>query len=232
MPPLPVSSSANDWMRSTRRAPSTTLAPCAERSRAVASPSPLLAPVMTTTFPSMLLLIVGVLVDPGSGLVLFVSDLLHPVDGLAVELLSRELAVLVHLGLQPPRPWQTPRRRASRGRHGRPTATWSNVQASRPGSPPRLALFASLYACDSRRRYDDSRRCLYNPPKGVSARRVTGEGVYDAEHDERDQRTTGPSHAGRPGGTRPPDRAGAAAGRSNRSRVCTSAAVRGRPIPC
>ena len=33
------------------------LAPCAERSRAVASPSPLLAPVMTTTFPSILLLI-------------------------------------------------------------------------------------------------------------------------------------------------------------------------------
>jgi hypothetical protein len=30
-------------------------APCAERSRAAASPSPLLAPVMTTTLPSMLL---------------------------------------------------------------------------------------------------------------------------------------------------------------------------------
>src|SRR5947209_5273457 len=58
LPPLPVSSSANDWMRSMRRAPSTTLAPCAESSRAVASPSPLLAPVMTTTFPSMLLLII------------------------------------------------------------------------------------------------------------------------------------------------------------------------------
>src|SRR6266567_4615873 len=37
--------------------PSTTLAPCAESSRAVALPSPLLAPVMTTTFPSMFLLI-------------------------------------------------------------------------------------------------------------------------------------------------------------------------------
>jgi hypothetical protein len=102
-------------------------------------------------------------------------------------------------------------------RPGRPTAAWSNVQASRPGSRPRLALFASLYACDSSRRYDDSRRCLYNPPKGVSARRLTGEGVYGAEHDERDQRTTGASHAGRPGGTRPPDRAGAAAGRDGRT---------------
>src|SRR5438876_12156646 len=56
LPPRPVSSSASDWMRSTRRAPNTTVAPCAERKRAVASPSPLLAPVMTTTFPSMLLL--------------------------------------------------------------------------------------------------------------------------------------------------------------------------------
>src|SRR5438876_2688985 len=73
LPPLPVSSSANDWMRSTRRAPSTTLAPCAERCRAVASPSPLLAPVMTTTFPAMSLAI------------LFVADFLQPVDRLAVE---------------------------------------------------------------------------------------------------------------------------------------------------
>ncbi len=39
LPPLPISSSANDRMRLTRRAP-----------------SPLLAPVMTTTFPSILLL--------------------------------------------------------------------------------------------------------------------------------------------------------------------------------
>src|SRR5436309_1033450 len=58
LPPSTVSSSANDWIRLTRRAPSTTLAPCAERFRAVASPSPLLAPVMTTTFPSMLLFII------------------------------------------------------------------------------------------------------------------------------------------------------------------------------
>src|SRR6266704_2278450 len=77
LPPLPVSSLASDWRRSTRRAPSTTLAPCAERSRAVASPSPLLAPVMTTTFPAMLLLI--------RAFVLLVRDLLHPVDDLAVE---------------------------------------------------------------------------------------------------------------------------------------------------
>ena len=33
------SAPANDWMRSTRLAPSTTLAPSAERSRAAASPS-------------------------------------------------------------------------------------------------------------------------------------------------------------------------------------------------
>src|SRR6516164_5009811 len=58
LPPRRLSSSANTLRRSMRRAPSTTLAPCAERSRAVASPSPLLAPVMTTTFPSMLWCIV------------------------------------------------------------------------------------------------------------------------------------------------------------------------------
>src|SRR5438132_4291906 len=77
LPPPAVNSSANDWRRSRRRAPSTTVAPCAERSRAVASPSPLLAPVMTTTFPSMLFVM--------RGSVLFVGDLLHPVDDLAVE---------------------------------------------------------------------------------------------------------------------------------------------------
>src|SRR6266567_7236461 len=79
-PPRRVSSSASDWMRSARRAPSTTVAPCADKSRAVASPRPLLAPVMTTTFPWMLLLI-------ARPLVLFVCDLLHPVDNLAFELL-------------------------------------------------------------------------------------------------------------------------------------------------
>jgi len=42
LPPLAVSSPANDWRRLMRRAPSTTLAPCAERSRAAASPSLLL----------------------------------------------------------------------------------------------------------------------------------------------------------------------------------------------
>src|SRR6266850_1238252 len=40
--------------RSVRRAPRNTLAPLDARRRAVASPRPLLAPVMTTTFPSML----------------------------------------------------------------------------------------------------------------------------------------------------------------------------------
>jgi len=39
-----------------RRAPNTTVAPCADSKWAVASPSPLLAPVMTTTLPVMLLL--------------------------------------------------------------------------------------------------------------------------------------------------------------------------------
>src|SRR6187431_3553698 len=56
--PLLDNSSANAWMRSVRRAPSTTDAPSAASIRAVASPSPLLAPVMTTTFPLMLLLII------------------------------------------------------------------------------------------------------------------------------------------------------------------------------
>jgi len=57
LPPLAVNPSASDRMRSARRAPSTTVAPGLERNRAVASPSQLLAPVMTTIFPSMLLLL-------------------------------------------------------------------------------------------------------------------------------------------------------------------------------
>src|SRR6266568_1762967 len=61
-PPRRMSSSASDGMRSARRAPSTTLAPSAERNRAVASPSPLLAPVITTTFPSILLLMTSIAV--------------------------------------------------------------------------------------------------------------------------------------------------------------------------
>src|SRR6266446_1301013 len=77
-PPRRLSSSASDLMRSARRAPSTTVAPCADKSRAVASPRPLLAPVMTTTFPWMLLLMWGS--------VLFVADFLLPFDDLAVEL--------------------------------------------------------------------------------------------------------------------------------------------------
>src|SRR6266704_772650 len=76
-PPRRVSSSASASMRSARRAPSTTVAPCADNSRAVASPRPLLVPVMTTTFSLMLLLMWGS--------VLFVADLLHPVDDLTVE---------------------------------------------------------------------------------------------------------------------------------------------------
>ena len=39
-----------------RRAPSTTMAPSADSNRAAASPSPLLAPVITTTLPAILLL--------------------------------------------------------------------------------------------------------------------------------------------------------------------------------
>src|SRR5437763_13625426 len=100
LPPLSVSSPASDWRRSTRRAPSTTVARSAERSRAVASPSPLLAPVMTTTFPAMLPLIerapllgmdsrdLHIVLDrccSSRGLVLLVGDVLHPLDYLAVE---------------------------------------------------------------------------------------------------------------------------------------------------
>src|SRR5512135_2691881 len=67
-------------MRSSRRAPSTTIAPCEESNRAVASPSPLLAPVMTTTLPAMLF--------P----VLFIAHLLQPLHRLAVEtLLNRDV---------------------------------------------------------------------------------------------------------------------------------------------
>src|ERR687898_611501 len=89
LPPLPVDSSANDPRRSTRRAPSKTLAPCAERSLAVASTSPLLAAVMmmVTTFPSMLLfMIILTSACRHGGTVLFVADLFHPVYGLSVEL--------------------------------------------------------------------------------------------------------------------------------------------------
>jgi hypothetical protein len=50
---LRVSVSTSASMRSRRRAPSTTVARSAERSRAVASPNPLLAPVMTPTLPSI-----------------------------------------------------------------------------------------------------------------------------------------------------------------------------------
>jgi hypothetical protein len=86
LPPLLVNSSTSDRRRSPRRAPSTTLAPCAERSRAVDSPSPLLAPVMTTTFPSMLLLFMIILTSAcrRRTKVLFIADLFHPIDGLAV----------------------------------------------------------------------------------------------------------------------------------------------------
>src|SRR5439155_25622017 len=52
--------------------------------------------------------------------------------------------------------------------------------------------------------------------QGVARRRRDGRRVYDAEHEERYQRTTGPAHSGRPGGTRPPDRAVDAARRDDR----------------
>jgi hypothetical protein len=42
---------------------------------------------MTTTFPSMLLLMSGSFLDVTSGLVLLVADLFHPVNRFAVELL-------------------------------------------------------------------------------------------------------------------------------------------------
>src|SRR5215471_12274763 len=41
---------------------------------------------MTTTFPSMLLLMTGFLFDAASACVLFVADLFHPVNRFAVEL--------------------------------------------------------------------------------------------------------------------------------------------------
>src|SRR6266446_1273873 len=50
-PPAFSSSAASVLSLSSRRAPSTTLAPCAARWRAVASPIPLLAPVIATTLP-------------------------------------------------------------------------------------------------------------------------------------------------------------------------------------
>src|SRR5438034_5270199 len=58
LPPSRFNSSANDLRPSLRRAPRTPFAPSTDRSRAAASLSPLLAPVMTTTFPLILLLIV------------------------------------------------------------------------------------------------------------------------------------------------------------------------------
>jgi hypothetical protein len=47
------SSAQSALRRSTRRAPRISFAPSAARRRAAASPSPLLAPVMTTTLPAM-----------------------------------------------------------------------------------------------------------------------------------------------------------------------------------
>jgi len=55
---LSVNSLAIASRRSVRRAPSTTRAPAAERCRAAASPRPLLAPVMTMTFPAILPLMI------------------------------------------------------------------------------------------------------------------------------------------------------------------------------
>src|SRR4051812_22046189 len=82
--PLPFNSSASVFSRSARRAPSTTSAPCADRCRAVASPSPLLAPVMTTTLPAM-----GTSVLQA---ILLVRHLLKPLDHPAVEpLLNRDV---------------------------------------------------------------------------------------------------------------------------------------------
>lgn len=49
-------------IRSSRRAPNTTTAPCDESRRAVASPRPLLAPVITTTLSLMFCVMTGTLV--------------------------------------------------------------------------------------------------------------------------------------------------------------------------
>src|SRR5450830_709920 len=53
LPPAAVMSAAMLFSCSMRRAPNTTEAPSATRWRAVAAPRPLLAPVMTTTFPAI-----------------------------------------------------------------------------------------------------------------------------------------------------------------------------------
>src|SRR6266478_42987 len=89
LPPFPVSSPARASRCLVRRAPSTILAPAAERRRAVASPNPLLAPVMTT-----ILSLIPSLMDSGlsqwlarseSAAILLVTDLFHPIDVFAVE---------------------------------------------------------------------------------------------------------------------------------------------------
>jgi hypothetical protein len=54
LPPAFPISAASFSIRAARRAATTTLAPRAARCRAAASPSPLDAPVMMTTFPSIL----------------------------------------------------------------------------------------------------------------------------------------------------------------------------------
>src|SRR5258708_5569621 len=53
LPPLAEISRTTASIRSERRAPSTTFAPCPARSFAVLSPMPLLAPVITTTLSVM-----------------------------------------------------------------------------------------------------------------------------------------------------------------------------------
>src|SRR4029453_5902917 len=80
-PPSTRMAETSDSSLSVRRAPRTTCAPfCASR-RAVASPIPLLAPVITTTFPSMFTAII-----PPFGLL--------PRDGGVTNIISH---VLTHL---------------------------------------------------------------------------------------------------------------------------------------
>src|SRR6266850_1977860 len=98
-PPFPVSSPARASRCLVRRAPSTILAPAAERRRAVASPNPLLAPVMTT-----ILSLIPSLMDSGlsqwlarseSAAILLVTDLFHPIDDIAgTDFLDRSVLAL------------------------------------------------------------------------------------------------------------------------------------------
>src|SRR5271165_266698 len=91
-PPRSVNSLAIASRRSVRRAPSTTGAPAAERCRAAASPRPLLAPVMTMTFPAILPLMI---LSGAHALYCWSGYLFHPLDGFA-ELNAEAKLLRIH----------------------------------------------------------------------------------------------------------------------------------------